>query len=164
MTYYNPVFTFGIKRFFSAMRTAGASGLLTVDLPIDEGSDYIALARKHELETIFFITPVTTDDRARAIIKHARGFIYYISVTGITGFRTFAYRSLEKHITHIKTMTQLPVCVGFGVHTSAQVKELGQFSDGVIVGSAIVAFIKHNHRKKDFLKLLYAYVRSLQRL
>jgi tryptophan synthase alpha chain len=162
MTYYNPVFKFGIADFFKSMKACGVSAILTVDLSIEEAREYKKVATKHGLETIFFITPVTPLERAKKIIKASSGFIYYISVTGITGIRDISYSSLAKHVRQIETKTKLPVCVGFGIHTKEQVKKVYQFSDGAIIGSAIVKFIQDNHHKKGFLDKLKRYVTSLK--
>jgi len=162
MTYYNPVFRFGVESFFKSMNCAGVSGILTVDLPIDEASEYLKKAKKHKIETVFFITPVTPLLRAKKIITAGRGFIYYISVTGTTGVREISYEALSSHIKQLKKNTKLPICVGFGVHTKEQFTNICKFSDGAIIGSAIVKFIKENHRKRDFLARLKKYVKSLR--
>ncbi|MFA6281430.1 MAG: tryptophan synthase subunit alpha [Candidatus Omnitrophota bacterium] len=162
MTYYNPVFKFGVEKFFNNMVRSGVSGMLTVDLPIDESREYLKNARKLGIETIFFVTPVTPKERAKAVVEASSGFVYYISVTGITGTRDISYVSIAKHLKEIKKMTNLPLCVGFGIHSKKQVEEVQKISDGAIVGSAIVKFIKENSFKKDFLKLLESYIRSLK--
>ena len=162
MTYYNPVFRFGVEKFFKNMKAAGASGILTVDLPIDEAREYIKKAQKYRIETVFFITPVTPLSRAKKILKASKGFVYYISVTGTTGVREISYDSLAGHIKQLKKETSLPVCVGFGVHTKEQFKNICKFSDGAIIGSAIVKFIKENHLKRNFLGGLKKYVKALK--
>ena len=161
MTYYNPLLKFGRKRFFKNLKACGIFGLIVVDLPLEESRTYLKEARKYNLETISFITPTTDFTRAKKIIKLTKGFIYYISVTGITGPRSLRYQPLALHIRSLKKKTKLPICVGFGIHNNKQVKEISKFSDGVIVGSAIVKFIDYNHRKKDFLKKLENYVARL---
>ncbi len=162
MTYYNPVFKFGVDKFFNNMNKAGASGILTVDLPIDESKEYLKSARKSNIKTIFFVTPVTPKLRAKAITKASGGFIYYISVTGTTGMRNISYASIAKHLKEIKKMSKLPVCIGFGIHSRKQVKEVSRISDGAIIGSAIVKFIKENHAKRNFLNKLEKYVKALK--
>lgn len=162
MTYYNPVFRFGVEDFFKSMAKAGVSGILTVDLPIDEAADYLKQAKKHKIETVFFITPVTPIARAKKIINASKGFIYYISVTGTTGVREISYGSLSGHIKQLKKETDLPVCVGFGVHTKEQFENICKFSDGAIIGSAIVKFIKENHTRSNFQDSLRKYVKSLK--
>lgn len=161
MSYYNPVFKFGVDRFFKKMKDSGLCGILTVDLPIDESSEYLKKAKKFGLETILFVTPVTPKARAQRIVRASSGFIYYISVTGITGPRDISYASLAKHIQELKTLTNLPICVGFGIHTKEQVEKVWRFSDGAIMGSAVVKFIKDNYPKRNFSLRFKKYLRSL---
>ena len=162
MTYYNPIFRFGIDNFFKSMDKACVSGILTVDLPIDEASEYLKKAKKYKIETVFFITPVTPLARAKKIIEASGGFVYYISVTGTTGVREISYEALASHIRQLKKNTTLPICVGFGVHTKEQFANICKFSDGAIIGSAIVKFIRDNHSKHGFLDKLKKYVISLR--
>jgi tryptophan synthase alpha chain len=162
MTYYNPLLRFGMERFFKCMKKAGVCGIMVVDLPIEESNEYIRKAKEADLETVFFVTPTTSPDRARKIVKVCKGFIYYISVTGITGPRDFSYAPITSHIRNLKTMTSLPVCAGFGIHKKEQVEKLNKISDGVIVGSRIVKFIEDNYQRNDFLVKLKAYIRSLR--
>lgn len=162
MSYYNPIFKFGLVKFLKKMKQLGASALINVDMPIDEGTEYIKEARKIGIDTIFFVTPVTSAKRLRRIVKQSRGFIYYISVTGITGPKELKYAALKKDVKSIKRVTKVPVCVGFGIHSREQVAKINTFSDGVIVGSSVVKFIETHHRNKDFLKKLKNYIRSLK--
>ena len=161
MSYYNPIYKFGVDRFFSKLNNIGISAVLTVDLPLEEALEYIEKAKKFSLDTIFFITPTTSEKRIKKIVKHSKGFIYYISVTGITGPKTLSYPQLASHVKAIRRRTSVPVCVGFGIHTREQVKRINAFSDGAIVGSQIVKFIEDNHKRKDFLKKLEAHVGRL---
>jgi len=132
-------------------------------MPIDESTEYIKEARKLNIDTIFFITPVTSAKRIKNIVKQSRGFIYYISVTGITGPKELKYTSLEEHVKSIKRVTKVPVCVGFGIHSRKQVVKINTFSDGVIVGSEIVKFIDKHYRDKNFLNKLKRHVKSLNK-
>ncbi|UCC94311.1 MAG: tryptophan synthase subunit alpha [Candidatus Omnitrophota bacterium] len=160
MTYYNPLFMFGVKKFFRRMNELGVSGITVVDLPLEESSHYIKEARQFDLETVFFITPTTHIGRAKKICRASRGFIYYISVTGITGPKSFSYAPLLSHIKILKNITRLPLCVGFGIHTRTQAEQINKFSDGIIVGSSIVKFIAQHYHDKDFLRKLKKYVNS----
>lgn len=161
MTYYNPVFNFGLEKFLRQIKSSGVSAMLVVDLPLEEAAGYLKSARKFDIDTIFFITPTTSKERIRRIVRSAKGFIYYISVTGITGPKNIAYSLLAKQIKSIKRLTKLPVCVGFGVHSYQQVKAINSFCDGAIVGSSIVKFIEANFGKRGFLKRLERYTASL---
>jgi len=161
MTYYNPLFSFGLEKFLKKMHKLDLGGLIVVDLPVEESGVYIKKARELDVETIFFITPTTSWERSKTIAKLSQGFIYYISVTGITGPRQLQYDPLVSHISKLKKITKVPVCVGFGIHSRKQVKKIGTFSDGAIVGSAIVKFIEKSHSKKNFLLKLKQYIKSL---
>jgi len=161
MSYYNPIFRFGLENFFKKLKEFNI-GILTVDLPFDEDKRYLELAKKYNLETVFLITPTTTDDRAKKIIANTSGFVYYVSVTGITGPKKLKFSFLRKHINELKKFTDLPICVGFGIHNKKQVKEINKFSDGVIVGSSIVKFIKENFSKKNFIEKLKEYILNLK--
>jgi len=162
MSYYNPIFKFGLTKFLKKMKQLGASALINVDLPLEEGAEYIKEARKFNIDTIFFVTPVTSTKRIKRIVKQSRGFIYYISVTGITGPKELKYASLVSHVRSIKRVSKIPVCVGFGIHNREQVAKINAFSDGVIVGSSVVKFIEAHYQKKDFLKKLKRYIRALK--
>ena len=161
MSYYNPVFNFGTDKFLGKIKQLGVSGVTIVDLPLEESRGYIKKARSLKLETIFFITPTTSDKRMKKIVSQSEGFIYYISVTGITGPKDFKYKEIATGVRKIKKITSVPVCVGFGVHTREQITKINKFSDGVIVGSSIVKFIEKHHRNNNFLKKLKVYVKSL---
>jgi len=162
MSYYNPIFNFGQEKFFRKISQLGVSGITIVDLPLEESREYLKKAKKFNLETIFFITPTTSSLRARKIAKQSKGFIYYISVTGITGPKKLQFSSLARSIKDVRRMSNVPVCVGFGIHTKEQVAKINKFSDGVIVGSSIVKFIEKNYNKRIFLKKLKQYIKSLK--
>lgn len=162
MTYYNPVFRYGMERFFKRMREACVSGITIVDLPFEESREYRKISREYNLETVFFITPTTSKERAQKIVNVSRGFIYYISVTGITGPKDLSYKNLAVSINNLKKNTNLPVCVGFGIHTKEQVARINKICDGAIVGSSIVKFIADNYLQKDFWKIFKRYVMSLK--
>lgn len=161
MTYYNPVLSFGMERFFRALKNTGVGGVMIVDLPIEESAEYIKVARKYNIDTVFFITPTTSWQRAKKIVQAGRGFIYYISVTGITGPRDLVYAPIATHIKKLKKITKLPICVGFGIHTKQQIEKISSFSDGVIMGSEIVKFIEDNCQNKDFLDKMKEFTRYI---
>lgn len=161
MSYYNPIFKFGARKFFGKVKRAGSSGLIMVDLPLEEAAEYIKEARDLGLDTIFFVTPVTSNERMRKIVRNSRGFVYYISVTGITGPKDLNYSSLISHVKSVKKAAELPVCVGFGIHNREQVVKVGEFSDGVIVGSEIVRFIDKHYKDRDFLSKLTKHTKTL---
>jgi tryptophan synthase alpha chain len=161
LSYYNPIYIFGLRKFLLRCKQVGVDGVMIVDLPVEEASDYIREARRMDLDTVFFITPTTQIKRAKKILSVSRGFVYYISVTGITGPKKIFIKPLLDHIKKIKRLTSLPLCVGFGIHTKAQVKAITKVGDGVIVGSTIVRFIDRFYKEKDFLEKLASYIKTL---
>ncbi|MFO8052940.1 MAG: tryptophan synthase subunit alpha [Candidatus Omnitrophota bacterium] len=162
MSYYNPIFRYKFVNFFKKAKENKISGTILVDLPFEESSYYANQAKKQGIDPIFFITPTTSGERVKKIAKSSKGFIYYVSITGITGPKALSYSDISLHIKNIKKMTKTPVCVGFGIHNHKQVQRISSFSDGVIVGSEIVKFIDKNYKQKNFLKKLENHVRRLR--
>lgn len=138
MTYFNPVFKYGVENFIKNAKIAGVDGVIIPDLPPDEAKDFIKLSREAALDTIFLLAPTSTEDRIKKVIKVSKGFIYYVSITGITGTTLLLDGSMEVLISKIKRYTDKPVAVGFGVSTPEEASAVARVSDGVIVGSAIV--------------------------
>ena len=132
---------------------------MIVDLPIEEANGYIKEARKYDLDTVFFITPTTDFRRAEKIMKISQGFVYYISITGITGPKYISVKQVSTHIRELKRISNLPICVGFGIHNKEQARQLVKVSDGIIVGSAIVKYIASHWMSRDFLTKLLVYIR-----
>jgi len=156
MTYFNPVFKYGVENFIKNAKIAGVDGVIIPDLPPDEAEDFIKLSREAALDTIFLLAPTSTEDRIKKIIKVSKGFIYYVSITGITGTTLLLDGSMEVLISKIKRYTDKPVAVGFGVSTPEEASAVARVSDGVIVGSAIV---KKLYESPDELK---RYILSLR--
>lgn len=163
MTYYNPVFRFGEKEFVRQARRAGVDGLIIPDLPPEEAGELLREARRHDLAVIFFLSPTTTQTRLKDIVRVSRGFIYYVSLTGVTGIRRVLPQDFVRNIRLAKRFTQKPICVGFGISTPEQARRLAQVADGVIVGSAIVREINRNWREKELVKNAVRFVRRLER-
>lgn len=161
MSYYNPVFCLGKDKFIREALKNGVDGVIIPDLPPEEDMEFIRDANKAGIYVIFFLSPTSSKKRVKFISKVSRGFIYYVSLTGVTGMREALPLDISKNIKLIKRYTDKPVCVGFGVSTPKQVKEIGKISDGVIVGSAIVRKIKDNLGKPDLVKKVASFVRSL---
>lgn len=141
MTYYNPVLRYGLRRFFANCRGYGVDGIIVPDLPCEEAGDLIKLARINKIATIFLASPTSTPKRIRNIAKNSRGFIYYVSLTGVTGARSELPEDIASKIKAIKSVTDKPVAVGFGVSNRKQAGQIAAAADGVIVGSAIVKMI-----------------------
>lgn len=161
MTYYNPVFHFGEEKFVIEARKAGVDGLIIPDLPPKEASKIVKSAKNNRISTIFFLSPTTTRERMKEIIRASSGFIYYVSLTGVTGARAKLPASILHNVRMAKSFTHKPVCVGFGVSTSQQVKAISSISDGVIVGSSIVKEIARNSGRKDLVKSVAKFVGRL---
>lgn len=143
-TYYNLVFANGVAATVRAAAEAGVDGLLTLDLPPEEAGDLQAACRECGLKTVFIVAPTTPESRLATITAAATGFIYYVSREGVTGVRSQLAGNIPEAVAAIKRHTQLPVVVGFGISTAAQVREVGAAADGVVVGSALVNVIKEN--------------------
>ena len=138
MTYYNPVFKYREDDFIRDAKDAGVDGVIVPDLPPDEAEDFIKISKKTSLNTIFLLAPTSTEDRIKKVVRASSGFIYYVSITGITGAALLLDGSMEVLISNIKRYTDKPIAVGFGVSTPLEATAVAKVSDGVIVGSAIV--------------------------
>jgi len=141
MTYYNPVLRYELGKFFADCRKSGVDGVIVPDLPCEEAADLITCARRDGVATIFLASPTSTRGRLKEIVKKSRGFIYYVSLTGVTGARSELPGDVSSKISQIRSITDKPVAVGFGVSSPAQAGRIARVSDGVIVGSAIVKII-----------------------
>ncbi len=162
MTYYNPVFCFGEEKFVKMAVQAGVDGVIIPDLPPEEAHSFIKFSRVNNLDTIFFLAPTSTQERIKLIAKVSTGFIYYVSLTGVTGPRAHLAIDFAGQLKLIKQYTAKPVCVGFGISSHQQVKLVEKFSDGVIVGSAIVNIIKENIGKHDLVEKVTGFARKLK--
>jgi tryptophan synthase alpha chain len=140
--YYNPILQYGPERFAADAARAGADGCLVVDLPPEEAAELKGPARQHGLDLIYLLAPTTPIERARRIARSASGFLYYVSVTGVTGTRTELDAELEPRVRELKTVTRLPIGVGFGISTAEQAGRVAAFADAVVVGSAFSLLIE----------------------
>lgn len=161
MGYYNPVLKYGLKKFISDCVRGGVDGVIIPDLPPDEADQLIAAAKKEDFATIFLLSPTSTPERIKLVSKKSRGFIYYVSLTGITGARASLPKELVSRVRLIKRYSGKPVCVGFGVSRPEQVREIARAADGVIVGSAIVKAMERYAKRKDFIKRVGDHVQKL---
>ena len=157
MTYYNPIFKYGEERFVHDASEAGVDGIIVPDLPPEEAGNILSFSRKSDFDLIFLVAPTSTEDRIRRVSKSSRGFIYYVSITGITGSKLSMDSSISSHVSKIRSMSGKPVAVGFGISTPEEASEVARFADGVIVGSAIVK------RASDPDALLREYLLSLRK-
>ena len=142
MTYFNPVFSYGLEEFCSACNGSGVSGLIIPDLPPEEGSELEAIAHKQSLDLIYLLAPTSTEERIRLVAERARGFIYLVSVSGVTGTRDRLPKDLGVFVARVKKFASQPLCVGFGISTPAQARRVAKMADGVIVGSRIIQLME----------------------
>lgn len=162
MTYYNPVFCYGGAKFIRDALKAGLDGLIIPDLPPEEDSGFFRASTRAGLRRICFLAPTSTPQRIRAIGRIAQGFIYYVSLTGVTGPRAGLAPDLGSQLRRIRAATDLPVCVGFGVSTPRQVRDIAKIADGVIVGSSIIKKIREHSGRKDMPQRVGAFLRYLK--
>lgn len=160
--YYNPYYKYGLEKFAKDAAEAGVDAVLAVDLPPEEAGEFKVHTDKAGLDFIFLLAPTSTADRISVVAKNASGFVYLVSVTGITGVRPDMDYSLEDLTGEIRRATKLPVGVGFGISSPEQVKRIARYADAVIVGSAIVRIIeKHGEKKKELFDELSGFVNGL---
>ena len=139
MGYYNPMLAYGLEKFIHDAREAGADGFIIPDLPLEEAEEFQSI--NGDMPLIQMLAPTSPDERMESIARNAKGFIYLVSVTGVTGERREVSNDLGELIARVRAHTSAPVCVGFGIGTPEQAKQVGQLADGVIVGSACVKTI-----------------------
>ncbi len=166
MGYYNPIFNHGVDAFLTDAKAAGVDGLIVVDLPPEEDAELCIPAREAGLDFIRLATPTTDEKRLPVVLHNTSGFVYYVSITGITGAGSADTEAVEAAIARIKAKTDLPVVVGFGVKTPEQGAELAKVADGVVVGSAIIDTIvgkldRKGGAKVGLVKNVTAFVKSL---
>jgi tryptophan synthase alpha chain len=155
MTYYNPIFKYGEEAFLSDAANAGVDGFIIPDLPPEEAGSLIKSCRSKKIDTIFLVAPTSTEERMKKITAASDGFIYYVSMTGITGTKLSLEDEFGKHIGRLREMSGKPVAVGFGISTPDDARKMAAVADGVIVGSAIVKkFHEEPDNMRDFIKKL----------
>ncbi|MER3461649.1 MAG: tryptophan synthase subunit alpha [Armatimonadota bacterium] len=138
MTYINPILALGPKRFFAEFTNAGANGLILPDLPPDEDPELVSLAWSGELETTFLLAPTSTEDRIRTVAPQCTGFVYTVSVTGVTGARNRLPDGLPELVGQIKRHTDAPVAIGFGISNAETAAQAARAADGVVIASALI--------------------------
>ena len=149
MGYYNLILYYGIEKFVKKCKENGVDGLIIVDLQPEEDEDLIKELKKNEIDLIRLITPTTDEERLKLILKNASGFLYYVSVMGITGQKSADLNELKKSVAFIKKHTNLPVVPGFGIKNSTDVNNICKIADGAVVGSSIIKIIEENLNNKN---------------
>jgi tryptophan synthase alpha chain len=163
MTYYNLIFRYGEEKFVNDAAAAGLDGVILPDLPPEEAGTLVPLAKKAGLDTIFLLAPTSTDERIKLVCKVSQGFVYYVSLTGVTGARAGVQSSVADSLQKIKRVTDKPVAVGFGISSPDQAAQVAQWgADGVIVGSALVKVIEENTVSPELISKAAAFVKALK--
>ncbi len=143
MGYANPIEAMGYEKFAQQAQAAGVDGVLTVDYPPEECTDFLECLAQHNLDPIFLLAPTTVDARIAAVARAARGFVYYVSLKGVTGSANLDLRAVQTRLSELRRHIQLPIGVGFGIRDGAMAKAMAEFSDAVVIGSRIVQEIEN---------------------
>lgn len=165
MGYMNPIVNMGYKKFSKSAKDNGVDGLLIVDLPPEEADSINKELKENNLSQIFLASPTTEDKRLKTIINYTSGYLYYVSLKGITGSSLVDYQPIKKRINKIKKLSKnsIPVTVGFGIKTPEVARKISMFSDGIIIGSSIVELIEKNHKKKALMfKKVQKFLRNIK--
>lgn len=161
MTYYNPVYHYGLGRFAQECFQVGVDGVIIPDLPLEEAKDWLKTAKK-KLDTIFLLAPNSSEARIIKTVRLSHGFVYCVSLTGVTGARQALPDYLEEFVWKIKMSTKKPVAVGFGISSPAQVAEIAKIADGVIIGSALIDIIMGNDSQQARLKAVRKFIEEIK--
>lgn len=161
-SYYNPIFVFGHQRFAEESAGAGADGILIVDLPLEEAEEMRKVTRETGLALISLVAPTTGEKRMERIAAEASGFLYYVSLTGITGTSSPILEELRTNVSRIKGSTELPVVAGFGISRPEQAREIAGAADGVVVGSAFIRLIGQNGCREDAAEAVHKLAKSIK--
>ena len=162
MGYYNPIHYYGNLKFIKKAVLSGIDGLIIVDLPMEEDEEFYNLSYKNNLPLIRLVTPTTDEERLKKILKNAQGFVYYVSVTGITGTKSASVNDVKNKIKVIKKITNLPVIAGFGIKNSVDAKKMSSISDGIVIGSSLVNKIEEVYKKKNGLNEILNFLKSFK--
>jgi tryptophan synthase alpha chain len=160
--YYNPLFRYGTERFADDARRAGVDGVLVVDLPPEESRELLPSLRHAGLHFISLLAPTTGDARMRKIARNASGFVYYVSVTGVTGGRPMQSDSVRPAVERLRSMTDLPIGVGFGISTPEQAGDIARFADAAVVGTAIMRVVQEQRGSAGIVGDVAAFIRRLK--
>ena len=160
--YYNPIFSYGNEQFAIHAKKAGVDGILVVDLPPEESDELRRYTDRAGLDFISLIAPTTTDSRIKKISHNATGFLYYISITGVTGTAKPVIENIQEDVYRIRKISTLPLVVGFGISTPQQACEIASLADGIVVGSAFVQLIEKNIGNENLIPISSLFVRDMK--
>ncbi len=163
LSYYNPIYSLGIKEFVERAKEAGVDGVIIPDLPPEESEELLKEGDKREFYPIFLVAPTTSLSRLKKIKNFIRGFVYCVSVTGVTGIRDKLGTRLRERVEEIKSLLKTPVAVGFGISTPEMAKWVAEFADGVIVGSAIIKIIQEKENPAEIIENVKSFSLSLMK-
>lgn len=165
MGYYNPIYHYGVKAFLDRATEAGVDGLIVVDLPSEEDDELCHPARAQGIDWIRLTAPTTDDQRLETVLKNASGFVYYVSIAGVTGTASAKQSDVQAALARIRKQTDLPLAVGFGIRSAEQVKDTGAYADAVVVGSAIIDIVRQCDEQqldsKEAARQVSAFVKQL---
>ena len=160
MGYYNPIHYYGNLKFIKKAVLSGIDGLIIVDLPMEEDEEFYNLSYKNNLPLIRLVTPTTDEERLHKILKNALGFVYYVSVTGITGTKSASVKEVKNKIEVINKITNLPVIAGFGIKNPIDAKKMSSISDGIVIGSSLVKKIEEVYKNKNGLNEIFKFLKG----
>ncbi len=162
MGYYNPIFCYGAERFARDAAVAGVDALLLVDLPPEEIGEISAAMAESGIDLITLLAPTTPPERMKRLAEVAQGYLYYVSMTGVTGVQKISPQEIQRAVEELKGMSAVPVAVGFGITTAEDARAVGAFADGVVVGSALVKIIEENGQSKELLPKVAKFIDELK--
>jgi tryptophan synthase alpha chain len=160
--YFNPIFAYGAQKFAGAARRAGVDAVLVVDLPYEEAKELKINTDAVGIDFIFLVAPTTDGKRLKKIAAQASGFLYYISITGITGTAAPKIDNIKTAVKKIRKITKLPLAVGFGISKPQQAREIARFADGVVIGSTVVRLIDENKNNPDLVRIVSNYASEIK--
>ncbi|MFN2256930.1 MAG: tryptophan synthase subunit alpha [Desulfuromonadaceae bacterium] len=163
MGYYNPIYVYGMERFAARAARAGVDGLLLVDVPFEHRGEIREYLDPHAIRSITLIAPTTMDKRTQELLNQTEGFVYYVSMTGVTGTTSIDTDSIRERVSQIRELSPVPVAVGFGITTGADARQVAEFADAVVVGSALVKVIQRYSGSAELLDQVREFVKDLRR-
>ena len=162
MGYANPIEAIGIENFVALIKDADVDGVITVDYPPEESRDFVALLKKQDIDSIFLLSPTTEDNRIKLITEQATGFLYYVSLKGVTGSANIDINEVSERVNNIKKYSNLPIAVGFGVRDAETAKKVALISDAVVIGSRIISEVE-NSNQEDLLDNIRSLVSKIKK-
>ena len=160
--YYNPIFIYGPERFAKQAKKSGVDGILVVDLPPEESRELRQYTDRADIDFISLIAPTTSSERIGKISQKATGFLYYVSITGVTGTQKPVVSDIKREMNRIREQTTMPVVVGFGISTPEQAAEIAPYADGVVIGSAFIRLIEEHRDKNNLVNIMFSYAKNIK--